>query len=96
MLETFTAGTFEPRTGETFVLELGEHRLGTELGEVAVVGPGGESGRAQFSLMFLGPPEPVWSQGTYRVTNEALGTFDLFLVPLGPENGRMRYQAIFT
>jgi hypothetical protein len=96
VLESFTAGSFEPRTGETFTPVIGEHRLETELAEVAVVGPGGDSGRAPFSLMFLAPPEPVWGQATYRVTNEILGAFELFLVPLGAENGRMRYQAIFT
>jgi hypothetical protein len=30
------------------------------------------------------------------MVNEKLGTFDIFIVPLGAEAGRMRYEAIFT
>ena len=33
-------------------------------------------------------------QGTYRVSQRALGRFDLFVVPVGPEPGR--YEAVFT
>jgi hypothetical protein len=31
----------------------------------------------------------------YRLEHPELGVLDIFLVPLGPEEGRMRYEAIF-
>jgi hypothetical protein len=38
----------------------------------------------------------VWPQRIYRVEHEALDPLDLFLVPIGPRDGGMQYQAIFT
>jgi hypothetical protein len=35
-------------------------------------------------------------QHIYRLEHEQLGALALFLVPLGPEQGRMRYGAIFN
>lgn len=56
--------------------------------------PGG--GRAPFSLMFSGPPEPIVPQGIYRLSHPELGTLDLFLVPLAPDGDGARYQAVFS
>ena len=64
----------------------------TELGAAYVPG-----GRRPFSLLFLGPPGPQYLlQGTYHLEHEGLGAFDLFIVPLGPQEGRMQYEAVFT
>jgi hypothetical protein len=53
--------------------------------------------RAPFSLLFMGPPSrSYFGQGTYRLEHPRLGGLDLFIVPLGPAEGRMRYEAIFT
>ena len=39
--------------------------------------------------------EPLLQQGIYPLT---LGqhTMDLFLVPIGPEHGQMRYEIVFN
>lgn len=67
------------------------------LAEVTEFRPAGDSGlRAPFSLLFHGPVSPVWPQRTYEVSHPDLGTFELFLVPLGPEGEAMRYEAVFT
>jgi hypothetical protein len=50
----------------------------------------------QFSLIFLGPLTPHFPQGTYAFEHETLGTFELFVVPLGPDPTGMRYQVIFS
>ena len=64
----------------------------TELGAATGIGT-----RAPFSLHFLGPVSQQYlQQHTYPLMNETLGTFDIFIVPLGAEAGRMRYEAIFT
>jgi hypothetical protein len=56
----------------------------------------GEEGRLPFSIVFLGPLEPVLPQRIYRFEHEALGTFELFIVPIGPDESGMRYEAVFS
>ncbi len=100
MLESFTLADFTPRLGERFRLGGdvdGRVVLDTELGEATQVGEvGSAGGRAPFSLVFRGPHHVVLQQRIYRVDHAELGTFDLFLVPIGPDRAGMRYQAIFT
>src|ERR1051326_3720043 len=50
----------------------------------------------QFSLLFRGPMSPWLPQATYRLRNGQIGEIALFLVPVGPEEGRMIYQAAFN
>lgn len=59
------------------------------------------STRVGFSLIFVlplfGPRNGTYlPQGTYTLTHPALGTLALFMVPLGPQAGQMRYQVIFN
>ena len=62
------------------------------------VDPAGNSGRAggAFSLIFVAPKGPWLPQAIYPVTHPALGTMEIFLVPVGPMSGGNGYQAIFT
>lgn len=53
------------------------------------------AGRQPFALLFREPAGAMIPQGTYPVDHPALGTFDLFVVPLGPDAGGMRYEAVF-
>lgn len=54
-------------------------------------------GRRPFSIEFLGPVSTQYlPQHIYLVEHPQLGVLEIFLVPLGPEQGRMRYEAIFT
>jgi hypothetical protein len=50
----------------------------------------------QFSLIFRGPQTPVRPQKIYKLQHEKLGTFELFLVPLGPDKEGMLYQSCFN
>ena len=88
---------FRPRVGERFRLDA-EPAFDVELVEVETVGerPFESSGRVPFSLVFRGPREPVLPQRIYRFENEALGDFELFIVPIGPDESGMRYQAVFS
>jgi hypothetical protein len=52
--------------------------------------------RAPFSLVFEGPVDRIMPQGIYRLEHEQLTPLELFVVPLAPENGNARYQAIFS
>lgn len=57
--------------------------------------------RAGFSLTFalplFGPRGASYlPQATYVLTHPTLGELSLFMVPLGPQAGQMRYQVIFN
>jgi hypothetical protein len=97
MLEDFTIDTFRPRLGERFCL-VAEPVLEVDLVEAETVGERAiePSGRVPFSLVFRGPLDPVLPQRIYRFENDALGAFDLFIVPIGPDEAGMRYQAVFS
>ncbi len=98
MLHTFDVGTFAPRLGETFRI-LAPDSTWTEfvLIEASTLGEGvpADGRRAPFSIVFRGPREPVLPQQTYQVEHAALGSFELFLVPIGPDQAGMRYEAVF-
>jgi hypothetical protein len=49
-----------------------------------------------FSLIFHGPREPARPQGIMRLSHAELGDDDLFLVPLGPDERGMRYEAVIS
>lgn len=78
--------------GGTLALELTEATTSAEPGGA---GPDGQQ-RDQFSLVFHGPAAPVVPQGTYLLAHDDLGELELFLVPLGPDPGGMRYEAAFA
>jgi hypothetical protein len=63
---------------------------------IAVEGPGIQGQTEQFSLLFRGPLETPFEQGTQEVRHDALGTFYLFLVPIGREADGMRYESAFN
>ncbi|MHC4695587.1 MAG: DUF6916 family protein [Planctomycetota bacterium] len=50
----------------------------------------------QFSVLFAGPCEPCLPQRTYEVEHAAMGSFDLFLVPIGADQDGTRYEAVFN
>jgi hypothetical protein len=50
----------------------------------------------QFSLIFAGPASAQLQQGTYTLKHPTHGAHSLFLVPLEPQGGLMRYQAVFS
>jgi hypothetical protein len=52
--------------------------------------------RQPFSLLLRGKSEPVLPQGLYRMRHQQLGEMELFLVPIGPDQQGMRYEAVFT
>jgi hypothetical protein len=101
-LPWLTHADFAERVGEVFEvardggaavsLTLVDATEGTETGGT---GPDGAT-RLQFSLEFHGPGDTPLPQATYRLLNDALGGLDLFLVPLGPQAGAMRYEAAFA
>ena len=64
---------------------------------VEVTDEGIANGVRQFSLFFHGPPDRALPADTYSFRHQALGSLDLFIVPiLGSNHERVVYQACFS
>jgi hypothetical protein len=91
-LSTLTIDDFAALAGDRFRIgSEGVPPFEAELVEVNEI-PREPGGRAPFSLVFRGGPAPPVSQRIQRVEHDALGTLEIFLVPIGPD----RYEAVFT
>lgn len=54
-------------------------------------------GREPFSLIFhAAERDRYWPQQTFRLRHAELGELELFLVPLGPDERGMQYQAVIS
>jgi len=96
VLEDFTVTTFAERVGETFRVGDGPEAVEMELVEVNEAPRHSEEGRAPFSVVFRGPVESLLPQQIYRFEHGALGEFELFIVPIGPDEAGMQYEAVFN
>jgi hypothetical protein len=72
-------------TLELTLLEASEHRQ--------LPAPGR---RAGFSLVFRSGESGHLGQSIYRLEHEEMGVLELFLVPIGPREGGMCYEAVFN
>ena len=50
----------------------------------------------QFALTFRGPRDRFLGQGTFPVEHPVMGSFDLFLTPVGQEADGFLYEAVFN
>ena len=98
-LDQLQSSDFSPYLNQTFSVQLqGSEPIHLELVSVTETGEKSRpEARQPFSLHFLGPVSSQYLlQHIYPLEHQQMGPFDLFLVPLGPENGRMRYEAILA
>ena len=49
-----------------------------------------------FALHFHAPESAPAEQGVYRLDNDALGSMEVFLVPVARENGSLVLEAVFS
>ena len=94
-LADLTLTDFEPHKGESFWLRATDRELALELIEIRNLGDSGRKGGA-FSLLFRAPKGPFLPQAIYPIDHPALGTLELFIVPIGPTAGGNGYEIIFT
>ncbi len=97
-LEDLTIDHFSDRIGQTFRATAEGRTLPLTPRSVdALPRPVEDQGREPFSLEFHheGVEDHV-PQQIVAIEHDDLGSFDLFVVPLGPAGGGMRYEAIFT
>lgn len=91
--------TFEPHRNATFRIrhdsfDMVEVTLTSvdRLGSRTVNGTPVES----FSLVFRGPAGVPLPQMMYTFEHDEIGTFALFIVPIGPDDGGLLYEAVFN
>jgi hypothetical protein len=58
--------------------------------------PNEQSGLERFSIFFAGPGDRYLPQRVYTLQHEHMGTFDLFLVPVGQDQRGFLYEAVFN
>ena len=80
-----TVGDFEARKGDEFRLRASPE-IPLKLTTILRKGQGLRAGGA-FSLLFVAPKGPYLPQMIYPVSHPTLGTFELFVVPIGPHEG---------
>ena len=51
---------------------------------------------ARFSLLFQGPHDRLLPQGTYQFDHDQIGSFPLFIVPVGAAKSGLQYEAVFN
>jgi hypothetical protein len=104
MLERLQSSDFEPYLQHGFELHL--HLAGDqpaivrslELIEVTQSRylPPSDGVRKPFSLIFRDRAGGVLPQSTYALSHAALGTLEIFLVPIASASDGTRYQAVFN
>ena len=95
-MSTFTSKMFADRVGESFRIEQGSRgKLIADLIEVSDnTGAGLNNENSNqidcFSILFRAPLDQPLEQNTYNFSNKKIGTFPLFIVPIGiDEKGRL-------
>jgi hypothetical protein len=97
MLDSVTKETFAPLVGSTFQIRLNPaESVPVELAEVTEFPDYEGPRRAPFSLVFRGVHRFVLPQRTYQLEHEKIGPMEMFLVPIGPDQKGMRYEAVFN
>jgi hypothetical protein len=94
-LEIFNRNEFAELIGSNFQLPApNDEVLELELAEVSELRK--RRGQESFSVIFLLQEGYTAAQGLYDMSHEKLGAMQLFLVPVGVENGRIQLEAVFS
>ena len=101
MLDQLTAAAFLPQEGSEFTVDIGDGGpLVLRLMEVVRFPLQPNAPRTEpFSLLFVGPADPVLPQRIHALDHPVMGPLEIFLVALGPvgrDDARMRYEAAFN
>ena len=95
-LDRITVADFEPLLSETFKFATPETMLDVTLADISRVGQARRDGGG-FSLTFVAAHSCArLPQGIYMLAHDAVGTLDIFLVPIGLVGAGFGYEAVFT
>ncbi len=89
---------FSDKVGQSFaVLGLGDVELNLTLDEAEPLPDRGQpSSRPSFSLVFVGRPDLLLAQQIHRLEHADLGEVAIFLTPIGRNDQRISYEAVFN
>lgn len=88
---------FKDRVGNTFTVTYPDFPpIALLLEEAAPLPNYRPNHRPPFSLIFLGPNDPMLLQATHRLAHDEMGDLDIFLVPIGKDERGYSYQAVFN
>ena len=102
MLDKLAASDFSEHVNSVFQLSSNSgDQVEVELKEVTELGTkessvDGNTRRRPFSIVFSGPQQPVLPQGIYELRHANMESLSLFVVPIGPDEKGMRYEAVFN
>jgi Domain of unknown function (DUF6916) len=99
MLDKLTSVDFNPYLNDTFTLTLPDgSQQALILVKITDLGEGQEeTGRRRpFSLIFRGPYDLRLPQQIYALTHPLIGSLQIFIVPIGPDQAGQCYEAIFN
>jgi hypothetical protein len=96
MLERFTAADFARYRGQRFLIGPPAERRLRRRAHRGIRERGPRAGAKAVLARLPRRPGPPVSQRIYRVEHVELGTIEIFLVPIGPDEVGQRYEAIFT
>src|SRR4051812_36752554 len=96
-LASVTRETFAPHLGSRFTVALSDGALELELYAIESLRASPSAPRAPFVLRLRTPAVTAYlPQQIYALAHPALGTLEIFLVPLGADASGMRYEAVFA
>lgn len=98
MLNEVTHAEFAACTGDIFQFEIAPGQIiSATLGEATVLKhTHGTERRAPFSLLFRVLSDAALPQRIYALEHARLGRLEIFLVPIGRENGHLLLEAVFN
>ena len=97
MLEKLTEASFSEHVGSTFAVRVDScGPVEIELVECKQFGGDAKAQRRPFSLLFRGAKGLDMPQQIYTLEHERLGSLEIFIVPIGPVEGGMGFEAVFT
>lgn len=95
MLDTLNLSSFSEHLNTKFSIRPDESTvIETEL--IVAEDLGSTPRQERFSLIFRGPLQHILPQRVYRIEHDAMGSLELFLVPIGAEEDGIRYEAVFN
>jgi hypothetical protein len=97
-LQLLTFETFAPHLNTTFALKLGESSIDLTLTGANKRQAAAYQGmmREPFSLYFRSASQVVLPQRIYPLVHDAMGRFELFIVPIAREPQGIVYEAVFN
>jgi hypothetical protein len=96
MLEHLTIASLSEQLHTKFRVNLEPEKV-FELELVGVEVQGDVAGQAErFSAVFRGALDTFLQQHTYALEHEALGSFELFIVPIRRDDEGFYYEAVFS